>query len=591
MMNRRQFLSRTGRAAVGTLAAMVAGRAARGASAERPPNILFILCDDLGWGDLHCYGHPVIQTPNLDRLARQGTLFTQFYVNSPVCSPSRATFMTGRFPARFRIHGHFAAPEHNASRGMPNWLDPKAVTVTRLLQEAGYATAHFGKWHLGGGPGAPDPRAYGIDVHRTLNSSGPGYEKEQKDPYFRAKSTRLFVEDAIRFIKAHRDRPWFVNLWTLVPHATLHPTDEDMKPYRRLAPALRLPYKGALQIYYGTVTALDRDLGRLLERLDELGLAENTLVVFSSDNGPEDIHIRNATHSGVGSPGPFRGRKRSLYEGGVRMPFIVRWPGHVPAGRVETEAVVTAVDFLPTVCRIAGASVPSGVSLDGEDVTDVLLGASRPRKRPIFWEWRFPIAGDAVHRSPMLAVRDGPWKLLMNPDRSRLELYHIPSDPTEVDNRAADHPGVVARLSEAALAWQKTLPKGPVHPAAGRVNYRWPGSRPAKGSARPWGRLPALGGRGRPPTRTPAGWAALETVAGGGYTGYGWASGRRGRAEGSRPSEPGMGPRPVPLLRVPSLVKEPVPGRAMRGNRGPRGGPGDPPRGVRACGTQGAEKG
>jgi len=473
-MNRRTFLTHLAHSAAAASAAFVLTRPARAAKAKRPPNILFILCDDLGWGDLHCYGHPVIRTPNLDRLAAQGTLFTQFYVNSAVCSPSRTAFMTGQYPARHRIHGHLAQPEHNAKRGMPNWLDPKAVTVTRLLQQAGYKTAHFGKWHLGSGEGAPDPGAYGIDVHRTLNSVGPGYGEEQKDPYFRAKSTGLFVDDALEFIEANRDRPWYVNLWTLVPHATLHPTDADMEPYRRLAPAARLPYKGALQVYYGTVTALDRDVGRLLKRLDELGQAENTLVVFSSDNGPEDIHIRNATHSGVGSPGPFRGRKRSLYEGGVRMPLIVRWPGHVPAGRVETESVLTAVDFLPTVCGLAGAAVPAGHVPDGEDASDVLLGKSRPRTRPIFWEWRFRVAGHTIHHSPMLAVRDGPWKLLMNPDRSRVELYNVPSDPSEVDNLASAHPEIVQRLAKPLLAWQKTLPKGPIDDAAGERNYRWP---------------------------------------------------------------------------------------------------------------------
>jgi len=476
-MNRRQFLAAVGKATFGGAAALALPRNARAEQAGKRPNILFILCDDLGWGDLGCYGHWRIRTPNLDRLARQGTLFTQFYVNSAVCSPSRTAFMTGRYPARHRIHGHLAQPELNAERGMPNWLDPKAVTVTHLLQQAGYATAHFGKWHLGGGEGAPEPGAYGIDVHRTLNSVGPGYGEDQKDPYFRAKSTGLFVHDALEFIEANRDQPWYVNLWTLVPHATLHPTDADMEPYRRLAPGARLPYKGALQVYYGTVTALDRDLGRLLKRLDELGQAENTLVVFSSDNGPEDIHIRNATHSGVGSPGPFRGRKRSLYEGGVRMPLIVRWPKHVPAGRVETDAVLTAVDFLPTVCRLAGVPVPDGHRLDGEDAGDILLGTSRPRTKPIFWEWRFPVAGYTIHHSPMLAVRDGPWKLLMNPDRSRVELYDIPNDPSEVNNLAAVHGEVVERLSAKLLAWQKTLPEGPVSPGAGSNAYRWPGAR------------------------------------------------------------------------------------------------------------------
>jgi len=470
-VRRRDFLRG---AAWGALAAAL-GRRARGGTARearRPPNVLFILADDLGWGDLGCYSHPHIRTPNLDRLARQGTLFTQFYVNSAVCSPSRAAFLTGHFPARHRIHGHLATHEQNAARGMPDWLDPAAHTITRLLQKAGYATAHFGKWHLGGGDRAPDPGAYGIGTHRTLNSNGPTWTA--RDEYFRARSTALFVDETLRFIKANRDKPFYVNLWTLIPHATLHPTDEQMKPYARFAPDRRLPYKGAAQIYYATVSNLDAEIGRLLKGLDDLGVAENTIVLFSSDNGPEDIHIRNASHSGIGSPGPFRGRKRSLYEGGVRMPFIVRWPGRVPAGRVDTTSVLTAVDFLPTLCALAGVALPEGYVPDGEDVSDILLGKSRPRRKPIFWEWRFGIAGHLVNHSPMLAVRDGDWKLLMNPDRSRIELYDIPRDPTELLNLADRRPEVVARLAEKLLAWQKTLPKGPISPMAGKKPYRWP---------------------------------------------------------------------------------------------------------------------
>ncbi|MDA2930903.1 sulfatase-like hydrolase/transferase, partial [Acidobacteria bacterium AH-259-O06] len=439
--------------------------------APAKPNIIFIFADDLGWGDLGCYGHRQIQTSNLDRLAEEGTLFTQFYVNSAVCSPSRTAFMTGNFPARHRVHGHFAQAQRNQARGMPNWLDPAATTVTKLLKQSGYQTGHFGKWHLGSGPGAPDPGDYGIDVHRTTNSNGPGWD--QNDPYFRAKSTALIVEETIRFIEANRDQPFYVNLWTLVPHATLHPTEEEMKPYRRLGPA-KVPYKGAMQIYYASVTALDREIGRLLQKLDELGLARNTIVFFSSDNGPEDIHIRNASHSGVGSPGPLRGRKRSLYEGGTRMPFIVRWPNRVPAGRVDDTSVLTAVDFLPTLCKLAGIELPAGTNLDGEDVSDVLLGRPRARTKPILWEWRFNIAGHPLNRSPMLAIRQGNWKLLMNPDRSRLELYDIPRDASELNNQADRYPQVVKRLSQTVLSWHKTLPKGPVEPTAGRNDYPWP---------------------------------------------------------------------------------------------------------------------
>jgi N-acetylgalactosamine-6-sulfatase len=443
--------------------------------APRPPNVIFILADDLGWGDLGCYGNPHIQTPHLDELAKQGTLFAQFYVNGSVCSPTRAAFLTGQYPARHGIHGHLADHARNANRGMPNWLDPAATVVTQLLKESGYATAHFGKWHLGSGPGAPEPEAYGVDEYCTVNGNGPIFAEEGEE-YFRARSTGLIVDETIRFIEAHRDAPFYVNLWTLVPHAPLHPTARDLQPYERFRSG-QLPYSSAQQIYYASVTSLDRELGRLFAKLDELQLAENTLVLFSSDNGPEDIHIRNAAHSGVGTAGPFRGRKRSLYEGGVRVPLIARWPGKIPSGRIDEESIVSAVDFLPTLCSLGGSALPENYRADGEDMSDVLQGHSRPRNKPLLWEWRFLIAGYPYHHSPMLSIRDGQWKLLLNPDRSRVELYDIPHDRMELHNLAALYPDVVERLANSALTWQATLPGGPVEKGAGEIHYGWPEKR------------------------------------------------------------------------------------------------------------------
>jgi N-acetylgalactosamine-6-sulfatase len=441
--------------------------------AERP-NFIFILADDLGWSDLGCYGHPQIKTPNLDRLAREGTLFTQFYVNGSVCSPSRCAFMTGQYPARHKIHGHYADHAANASRGMTNWLDPQTPNVAALLHKAGYATAHFGKWHLGSGQGAPPPSAYGFDETRTLNSSGPGWN--DPDISFRAKSSAAIIDETIRFITAHQDQPFYVNAWMLVPHATLNPTDEQMQPYKHLQPdGDKLPFKSAAQVFYSSVTDLDKQIGRLLEALDELGLADNTVILFSSDNGPEDIHVRNAGHSGIGSAGPFRGRKRSLYEGGIRVPGIVRWPKNMPPNGIDDKSVLAGVDWLPTVCGLAGVEVPSSHHLDGEDASDVLQGNSRTRTRPLMWEWRFRIAGEPFHHSPMLAIRDGDWKLLMNPDRSRVELYDIKQDLTQLNNVAEQHSDLVASLSAKLLAWQKELPPGPTDPAVGHAHYLWPG--------------------------------------------------------------------------------------------------------------------
>jgi N-acetylgalactosamine-6-sulfatase len=346
-----------------------------------------------------------------------------------------------------------------------------------VLKANGYATAHFGKWHLGSGEGAPGPGEYGFDEHRTVNANGPTWE--EADSRFRARSTAAFVDETLRFIREHPDQPFYVNLWTLVPHATLNPTEEQMKPFAQFNPGGGVPHKSAATIYYASVADLDAQIGRLLAELDELSRADDTLILFSSDNGPEDIHIRNAGHSGIGSAGPFRGRKRSLYEGGIRVPFLVRWPGHVAAGRVDDTSVVAAVDFLPTFCQLAGVTPPADHALDGEDVSDILLGASRPRRTALMWEWRFRIMGEPFHKSPMLAIREGDWKLLLNPDRSRVELYDIPRDPTQLNNVAEHHADVVERLAAQVLAWQQTLPEGPVEPSAGKAGYAWPGAAAA----------------------------------------------------------------------------------------------------------------
>ena len=334
---------------------------------SKKPNFIFILADDLGWGDLGCYGHKLAKTPNLDRLAKQGTLFTQFYVCSGVCSPSRAAFMTGQFPARLRIHGHIATPKMNADRGMPDYLDSNATTVSKLLQKTGYKTAHFGKWHLGSIPQAPPPSEYGFDQHYSVNANGPGWD--QKQPYFRANSTEYIMDKTIQFIETNRDQPFYVQAWLLLTHATLHPTEEQMKPYQRFGPGGGVPYKGAKMIYYASVSTIDKEIGRLMDKLRELRLAKNTVIIFSSDNGPEDIHIRNASHSGIGSPGPFRGRKRSLYEGGIRAPFIVRWPAGTPAKKVDNNSLICGADLLPTLCSLANINLPSELQLDGEDMS------------------------------------------------------------------------------------------------------------------------------------------------------------------------------------------------------------------------------
>ena len=445
------------------------------------PNILFILADDLGWGDLSCYGNRKFKTPALDRLAREGTLFTQYYQGGSVCSPSRCTLMTGRWPAEFRIHGHYATHELNVQRDMSDFLDPTAVTLPKLLQRAGYATAHVGKWHLGRPPGAAEGlKAYGFDDARWIDALGDiaGEDVSLWGITNRPRASRVLVDAAIEVLqraKTSADQPWFCQLWLNDPHAPLAPSLEQRKPFRRMEPE---GFTAPIEVFAGTVTEMDRQVGRLLAKLDELGLAQNTIVIFSSDNGPEDILIGNATWSGAGSAGPLRGRKRSLYEGGVRVPFLVRWPAGVPAGQVNDRSVISGADLLPTLCELAGAVVPDEVkaTLRGQSVAAAWRGdRGFQRSKPLTWEWRFQIFNHPWNCSPMLSIREGQWKLLLNRDRSRVELYDIPADPMEQHNLAAQHAEVVAGLAEKVLAWQKTLPPGMSDPGAGKNGYPWPG--------------------------------------------------------------------------------------------------------------------
>ena len=455
---------------------------------SKRPNIIFLFTDDQGWGDLGCSGHPYLKTPNLDKLAKEGTRFDQFYSAASVCSPSRAAFMTGHYPARHRIHRHLSNHGHNKHNKMPDFLNPKATTVTRLLQQAGYRVGHFGKWHLGHTKNAPEPGAYGIDEYRTLVGTGPGWDRDgnptkkdlavatydrctSKDRFW-THSMDLFVDEAIAFLEKNKNsgKPFYLNLWAILPHAPNIPTAKQLSEYKDLRADPKdftswmrgyaekaKDLQKQIKNYCAVMTHIDTAVGRLLKKLDELNLADNTLLFMTSDNGPEDYHIGNMANSGMGSVGVLRGRKRSLYEGGVRMPCIARWPGVIPAGKVDKTSVLGAVDWLPTVCRIAGVKTPD-IKPDGEDVSDILRGKPRRRRKPLFWEWRARVHGNRAYFPPALAIRDGDWKLYANPDSSRQELYNIPKDPEERTNLAKKNPEVVAKLLPKLLAWKKTLP-------------------------------------------------------------------------------------------------------------------------------------
>jgi arylsulfatase A-like enzyme len=456
---RRRRLSRPRVALACCLIVALAGGALH---AAQRPNILFILADDWGWGDLGCHGHPYVKTPHLDRLAREGADFHRFTVASGVCSPSRTALVTGHFPARYGIDGHFAWVEQNARRNMPDWLDPQAPLLPRMLQAAGYATAHFGKWHLSNDmiPDGPLPSAYGYDDYGAFNCAG-----EQMPVHEDATRTVAFIERAV-----HQGRPFFVNLWIHEPHTPFH----VLPKYRRRFAEL----EEADNIYAATLAHADERIGLVLEALDRLGIADDTLVIFTSDNGPAraprpvalDLMYDTATGAGFGLgaakgvTGGRKGYKAALFEGGIGVPFIARWPGQVPAGMVDDQTPLSAVDLVPTFCALAGASLPADYRPDGVDQVAALLGQPHPgRDQPLFWRMdaAWPIPPDRPFHWGAFAVVHGTWKLIANHDLTHVALYDIGVDPLETEDRAATEAAAVDDLRARLAAWRATLPEAP----------------------------------------------------------------------------------------------------------------------------------
>lgn len=435
------------------------------ASESPHPNIVFILTDDMGCGDLSVCGGTQGETPNIDRLAREGTRFNQFYVASPICSPSRAAFATGLFPGRVGINSFLHERAGNRQCEQADWLDPKWPTLARTLKQAGYATAHFGKWHLGGGrdvQDAPEPSAYGFDEYH-LNSEGigprfedhgnakaPTLNSEDGKKYFRYDFTKYWVDRGIDFIRRHKDVPFYLELWPQDVHTPHTPDESSLK--RASSP--KLPNNQ--QNFRAVLNEYDRQIGRFLDALRDMGLEKNTLVVFSSDNGPDPSFDHART---LGQ----RGMKKSLYEGGIREPLFVRWPEKIPAGKVNSSTVLGAVDYFPTICALTGIKPPDGAVFDGEDMSRVWLGDDGARSKPLFWEYgRKPVGykypEDPFDKSPNVAVRDGKWKLLANADGSDVELFDIAADPKETTDVADSHPETVSQLKEKALHWRQSLP-------------------------------------------------------------------------------------------------------------------------------------
>lgn len=441
-------------------------------SADPPrPNFVMVFIDDMGWGDFSCFGNQDAATPNVDRLAAEGIRFSQFYVNSPICSPSRCALTTGQYPQRWRINSFLNNREDNARRGVANWLDPAAPALARFLQQSGYATGHFGKWHLGGQrdvDDAPPIAAYGFDESLT-NFEGMGpkllpltLKPGDTEPgriwadaerlgqpvtwMQRSQITTGFVDAAIAFADraSSEGKPFYINVWPDDVHGPFWPPADKWR-------------EGKRGMYLAVLEEMDRQLGKLFDHLRASpSLRDNTLLLVCSDNGPEP---------GAGSAGPFRGAKTTLFEGGTRSPLVAWAPGLIgkeKAGSHNETSVFAAFDLVPSILALAGAEPPAGTALDGENVSSTLLGKSEAsRSAPIFWRrppdrkrWG-PMIPETL---PDLAVREGSWKLLCDYDGSNPQLFDLATDRGETVNLAETRPQIAHRLVRAAVSWHESLP-------------------------------------------------------------------------------------------------------------------------------------
>jgi arylsulfatase A-like enzyme len=444
--NRRDFLKALGAGAAAITLSGCTGASTNPVGKNRRPNIIFIMADDLGYGDLGCYGQKSISTPNIDQMAAEGTRFTQCYAGSTVCAPSRSVLMTGQHTGHTRVRGNFGkAGGVGPQKRVP--LQPQDVTVAELLKQAGYATGITGKWGLGEPYTTGVPSRQGFDQwlgylnQRNAHSYYPPYlwRNEQKLILQGNKNGKqeqyshdLFTDFALEFIAAHKNGPFFLYLPYTIPHSKYQIPSTD--------PYTDRPWPQDAKVHAAMITRMDRDVGRIFALLRQLNIDEKTIVFFCSDNGAaqrwEDI---------FDSSGPLRGNKRDMYEGGIRTPMIARWPGKVPAGKVS-DAVWYLADVLPTLAELAAVKTPQNV--DGISVLPAILGKGRVTDdRFLYWEFFERGFQQAVRWRSFKAIRPAPGK--------PLELYNLATDIGERHNVADKHPDVISKI-EAYLKTART---------------------------------------------------------------------------------------------------------------------------------------
>ncbi|MGM0486685.1 MAG: arylsulfatase [Planctomycetota bacterium] len=503
---------------LGSIVAMlvVACRAPISAAAEQPPNIVYILADDLGYAELGCYGQTKIKTPNIDRMAAEGMRFTQHYCGNAVCAPSRCVLMTGKHPGHAYVRGNRSTKlpktireEYGLEFPGQQPIPDGEVTIAEMLQQRGYATGAIGKWGLGNFGTTGEPNEQGFDLFFGYNCQAhahsyyPGHlwHNDQKvklnndppipghatlpegaDPNDPASYEMFKGEDyspdrmldaALQFMRDNKKGPFFLYFPSTIPHVALHIPDEELKPYLgewEETPFTAeggygyTPHQTPRAAYAAMISRLDRDTGLLMKELKKLGLEENTLVLFSSDNGTTHLK-KEADYEFFNSVEPLRGLKGSLYEGGIRVPMIARWPGKIEPS-TTTDHISAFWDVMPTIAEVAGVEPPPGI--DGISFAPTLFGEPQRQQKHEFLYWEFTGYGGQQ------AVRMGKWKGVRqglrrrnNPDPLKIELYNLEEDISETHDVAAAHPDVVARIREIMKTEHEPsviFPLGPLDP-------------------------------------------------------------------------------------------------------------------------------
>ncbi len=454
------------------LAAFVPAAAAE-PDPRRPPNILFILIDDLGWRDLGCYGSTFYETPHIDRLAGQGMKFTSAYAACSVCSPTRASILTGQYPARLHLTDYLGGrPPKDAKLQIPDWtpyLPPETQTIAKALKPAGYVSALIGKWHLGGSrefgaPAAaedstPERRGFDINIGGSHYGQPPDYFFPYERPGPHGTTYRLsnlkggregeyltdrLTDEAEKFIEQNRDRPFFLYLAHYAVHTSIgnrvQAKPKVIDKYKAKADP-KAPQHNA--VYAAMIESMDDSVGRLMHKLDELKIADRTMVVFTSDNG--------GYHEMTAQP-PLRGAKGDAYEGGIRVPLIVRWPGVVKAGSVS-DTPVTSVDYFPTICAAAGVKPAASQTIDGRDLLPVLQHSGPLNRDTIFWHYPHYNGRSKPHG----IVRQGDFKLIEFYEDGRLELYQLRADIGEKEDLAASRPEKARAMRQLFADWRRQV--------------------------------------------------------------------------------------------------------------------------------------